>query len=164
MRTSLVEIAHELLERPRRVIVGHLRDLVEPAQRRLEMLAALLFTELAKLAVRSQGRRRQGTALYEIRFRGLHGILRSLIHPLEQRSMGTHLVDSSHPLLIGRIVRVVRDLGDLSESPPRRLTPGPVLLLTHPEELPIRPQGRRGQLPAWRTNWLWFHRLILLLT
>src|SRR5438105_3954088 len=61
---------------------------------------------------------------------------------LEQGPMGTHLVDSPHPLLIGWLVRAVWDLGDLSESTPRRFKLLAALLFGELEKPAVRSQGR----------------------
>jgi hypothetical protein len=75
--------------------------------------------------------------------------------------MGTHLVDSPHPLFIGRIVRTVWDLGDLSESPSRRLDVLTVFFVRHPKQFPIWPQARWGKRPDWLRNRFSGHDLIL---
>jgi hypothetical protein len=77
--------------------------------------------------------------------------------------MGTHLVDSPHPLFIGWFVRAVWDLGDLSESTPRGFVLLPALRFTELEKLAVGSQGRGWQLPGWRTDRIWLHGLILLL-
>ncbi len=68
-----------------------------------------------------------------------------LVAALENRTMRTELIDRSHPFLIGRIIRVVGDLRNFTQSPPCRLQALLARVIAFLTKLAIRAQTRWRQ-------------------